>query len=122
MPEIIRRESGVFDRIDGARDTNAKRHYPRMIRSFRCRETRGLFDGRLSRRFPRDVQMVAARKLEVLDAATDIGQLRIPPGNRLEKLAGNRAGEYSIRVNRQWRICFRWVGSDAFDVELTDYH
>jgi proteic killer suppression protein len=66
--------------------------------------------------------MHAALKLEVLDAATDIAQLRVPPGNRLEKLTGNRAGQYSIRVNRQWRICFWWVGSDAFDVELTDYH
>lgn len=93
-----------------------------MIRSFRCQETRGIFEGRFSPRFARGVQLVAARKLELIEAATDLGQLRIPPGNRLEKLGGDRAGQYSLRVNRQWRICFRWRNGDAFDVELTDYH
>lgn len=93
-----------------------------MIRSFRCRETRNLFDGRFSKRFPRHTQLLAARKLELLDAATDIVQLRLPPGNQLEKLLGDRASQYSIRVNRQWRICFRWRAGDAFDVEIVDYH
>jgi toxin HigB-1 len=68
------------------------------------------------------MQLVAARKLEMVDAATALGQLRVPPGNRLEALSGERIGQFSIRVNRQWRICFRWTGGDALDVELTDYH
>ena len=71
---------------------------------------------------PRDLQRTAARKLEMLDAATSLRSLAIPPGNRLEKLRGDRAETYSIRINRQWRICFRWTGSDAWDVEITDYH
>ncbi len=93
-----------------------------MIRSFRCPETRGIFEGRFSRQFPPAIQLLAARKLEMLDAATVLGQLQVPPGNRLEKLSGSRTGQYSIRVNRQWRICFRWRNGDAYDLELTDYH
>ena len=66
--------------------------------------------------------MAALRKLRMLDAATSIDDLRVPPGNRLERLRGDRAGQYSIRVNRQWRICFRWDTGDAHDVEIVDYH
>ena len=71
---------------------------------------------------PSDVQRRALRKLAILDAAETLGDLRIPPGNRLERLKGERAGQYSIRINQQWRICFRWKRGDAYEVEITDYH
>jgi proteic killer suppression protein len=93
-----------------------------MIKSFRCRETERLFNGRFSRKLPQDIQRGAARKLEMLAAATILDSLRIPPANRLEALKGDRAGQHSIRINDQWRICFRWHEGDAYDVEITDYH
>lgn len=93
-----------------------------MIKSFRCRDTERLFNGRFSRKLPQNIQRVAARKLEMLAAATIVDSLRIPPANRLEALKGDRAGQHSIRINDQWRICFRWHKGDAFDVEITDYH
>jgi toxin HigB-1 len=93
-----------------------------MIKSFRCRETERLFNGRFSRKLPQDIQRVAARKLEMLAAATILDSLRIPPANRLEALKGSRAGQHSIRIIDQWRICFRWHEGDAYDVEITDYH
>ena len=93
-----------------------------MIRSFRCRETEQIWHGQSSRRFPRDVQDRALRKLRQLDAAATIEDLRNPPGNRLEGLKGNRVGQMSIRINDQWRICFRWAAGDAQDVEIVDYH
>lgn len=92
-----------------------------MIKSFRCRETERIYRGRFSRKLPRDIQKLAARKLEMIAAAGQLKSLRIPPSNRLEKLKGNRAGQHSIRINDQWRICFRWKGGDAFDVEIVDY-
>ncbi|HEU5298760.1 MAG TPA: type II toxin-antitoxin system RelE/ParE family toxin, partial [bacterium] len=69
-----------------------------------------------------DVQRTARRKLAMIDAAETLQDLRVPPGNRLEKLTGDREGQYSIRINDQWRICFRWEGNNAYDVEITDYH
>jgi len=93
-----------------------------MIRSFRDQETERVFRREPRTKFGRAVARAALRKLLILDAAEKLADLRIPPGNRLEKLAGNRAGQYSIRVNDQWRVCFRWHGSDAFDVEIVDYH
>jgi proteic killer suppression protein len=93
-----------------------------MIKSFRCRETERLFNGRFSRKLPQDIQRVAARKLEMLAAATILDSLRIPPANRLEALKGDRAGQHGIRINDQWCICFRWQEGDAYDVEITDYH
>jgi toxin HigB-1 len=93
-----------------------------MIRSFRCDETKGIFDLRRSRRLPGSIQQVALRKLRMLNRAMSLDDLRIPPANRLEKLAGNRAGQWSIRVNDQWRICFRWKDQDVFEVEIVDYH
>ena len=93
-----------------------------MIISFRDQDSERLFHGERSRRLPPDIQRVAQRKLAVLDAAEMLQDLRVPPGNRLERLVGDRRGQYSIRVNDQWRVCFRWVGADAFDVEITDYH
>jgi proteic killer suppression protein len=93
-----------------------------VIKSFKCKQAERIFNGRYSRKFPRDIQRVAARKLEMLAAASEIGSLRIPPSNRLEKLKGNRADQHSIRINDQWRICFVWKRGDAFDVEIVDYH
>ena len=93
-----------------------------MIRSFRDAETEKVFRRDPSRRLPPDLQRRAHRKLLVLDAADVLEELRIPPGNRLERLSGDRLGQYSIRINDQWRICFRWNRGDAFDVEITDYH
>jgi toxin HigB-1 len=93
-----------------------------VIKSFKCRETERIFGGRFSRRLPRDIQRLAARKLEVLAAAGTLDTLRVPPSNRLEKLKGNRSGQHSIRINDQWRICFVWKNSDALEVEIVDYH
>lgn len=93
-----------------------------MIISFRCEETRRLWRGERSRRLPPDIQAVALRKLRLLSAAKRLDDLRLPPGNRLEALLGDRVGEYSIRINDQWRICFRWAEGGPSDVEITDYH
>ena len=93
-----------------------------MIKSFRDRETERLFARHPTRRFGVDVQQVALRKLRMLDAAESRDDLRVPPWNRLERLRGDRQGQHSIRINDQWRICFRWRGGDAHDVEIVDYH
>ena len=93
-----------------------------MIRSFRCKETEALFGRRFSRRLPGDVQRIARRKLEILDAAERLEDLRIPPANRLGKLHGKREGRHSIRINDQWRLCFVWREGNAYDVEIVDYH
>lgn len=93
-----------------------------MIKSFRHRETEQLFHREPSRRLPPDIERTALRKLWMLNAATDLRDLRIPPSNRLEALRGNRKGHYSIRINKQWRICFQWHGGNAYNVEITDYH
>ena len=92
-----------------------------MIQSFRCKDTEALFDGRHPRRF-RAIEVVATRKLAMLDAARCLEFLRSPPGNRLEALKGNRAGQYSIRVNDQWRLCFVWGEQGPTEVEIVDYH
>lgn len=93
-----------------------------MIKSFRDRDAEHVFHRRRVRGLGTDVQKAGLRKLRMLDAATSINDLRVPPGNRLERLGGGRAGQYSIRINRQWRICFRWHAGDAYDVEIVDYH
>jgi proteic killer suppression protein len=93
-----------------------------MIRSFRDRDTEAVFRGEPCGRFARPVQRAAQRKLRMLDAAESLDDLRVPPGNRLEKLLGRRRGQYSIRVNDQWRVCFRWAQGDAHEVEIADYH
>jgi proteic killer suppression protein len=85
-------------------------------------ETEKLFHGQFSRKLPHEIQRIAARKLEMITAATTLDALRVPPANRLEALRGERAGQHSIRINRQWRICFVWRNGDAFDVEIVDYH
>jgi proteic killer suppression protein len=92
-----------------------------MIRSFRSAETRKLFADEPSKRF-RAIQRLARRKLEMLHAAESLDDLRNPPGNRLEKLKGGRSGQFSIRINDQFRICFRWIDNAAEDVEIVDYH
>jgi proteic killer suppression protein len=93
-----------------------------VIRSFRDKETERIWRRQRVRRLNDGTQTIALRKLLILDAAEVLGDLRIPPGNRLEKLKGDRAGSYSIRVNQQWRICFTWTDTGAEDVELIDYH
>lgn len=93
-----------------------------MIKTFKCKETERVFNGQFSRRLPQDVQRAAARKLEMIAAATVLETLRLPPANRLEYLSGDRAGQCSIRINDQWRVCFVWCDGDAFDVEIVDYH
>jgi len=93
-----------------------------VIWSFRDSDTERLFKRERIRKLPADLQRIALRKLLVLDAATSLLDLRVPPANRLEKLSGDRQGQHSIRINDQWRICFRWVGADAQDVEIVDYH
>ncbi|MGH9565672.1 MAG: type II toxin-antitoxin system RelE/ParE family toxin [Candidatus Angelobacter sp.] len=93
-----------------------------MISSFADRATERLFARERVRRFPGDLQRTMLRKLVALDAAERLDDLRVPPGNRLEKLQGDRAGQHSIRVNEQWRICFRWREGNAFEVEIVDYH
>ena len=93
-----------------------------MIQTFRDKETERLFHRESVKRFPPPVQRAALRKLLLLDAAESLNDLRVPPGNRLEKLHGDREGQHSIRINDQWRVCFRWEASDAIEVEITDYH
>jgi proteic killer suppression protein len=93
-----------------------------MIRSFKNGETEKVFRRRRSRRIPPDIQQTALRKLRMLNNAISLDDLRIPPANRLEKLSGDRAGQYSIRINDQWRVCFEWQSGDAYQVEITDYH
>ena len=93
-----------------------------MIRSYADRATEELANGHAPRRIPADLLARARRKLRQINSAATIEDLRNPPGNRLEALSADRAGQHSIRVNDQWRICFRWLGGDAFDVEIVDYH
>ena len=93
-----------------------------MIKGFASRETERVWRGERSRRFPPDIQKVARRKLRYLDAAGRLNDLRVPPANRLEALTGNRVRQHSIRINRQWRVCFRWEDDHAHDVEIVAYH
>lgn len=92
-----------------------------MIKSFKCADTEALAGGDRVKRFV-NIEEVARRKLRQLQVAGALGDLRIPPGNRLEPLKGKRAGQYSIRINDQWRLCFRWTDAGATDVEIVDYH
>ena len=93
-----------------------------MIKSFRDNETGKLFRGQFSGRIPQGIHRQALRKLLMLHAAVTLQDLRVPPGNRLEKLSGDRGGQYSIRINERYRICFLWQEGDAYEVEIVDYH
>ena len=93
-----------------------------MIQSFRCRETEKILQRSYTKRLPVNLHEAAYRKLLMLDAAEKLDDLRVPPGNRLKKLEGNRSTQYSIRINNRWRICFRWQSGNAYDVEIIDYH
>ena len=93
-----------------------------MFRSFKCKETEKNFSRDFSKKFPNDIHRVALRKLRMLNRAQNLEDLRVPPGNRLEALAGNRKGHHSIRINDRWRICFKWRDDDAYQVEVVDYH
>jgi len=93
-----------------------------MIKSFASKETEKLFNREVPKKIPKSIQQIARRKLEILDATEVLQDLRIPPSNHLEKLSGDRKGQYSIRINKQFRICFDWRDGDAYNVEIVDYH
>ena len=101
---------------------NAMRYYTPMIQSFKCKETEKIWKQNFSKKFPISIQKIALRKLFMIQRAKELNDLRIPPANRLEKLKGDRKEQYSIRINDQFRICFIWNNSDAFDVQIIDYH
>jgi toxin HigB-1 len=103
-------------------NTTGWRYYIAVITSFACKETEKFFHGRFSTKLPQDVQRIAQRKLRQLHGAAALDFLRVPPGNKLEQLSGDRSGQWSIRINDQWRICFRWNDGNAQQVEITDYH
>lgn len=105
--------------LDARRDTP---YTCRMIKSFKDNETEKVYRRLYSRQLPREIQPIALRKLRMLNNAHQLLDLRSPPGNRLEKLKGNREGQHSIRINDQWRICFDWRDGDVFEVEIVDYH
>ncbi|GJM00253.1 MAG: plasmid maintenance system killer [Methyloligella sp.] len=93
-----------------------------MIETFKCKSTKKIFQGKAVKKFPQDIQQRAKRKLTAVDSVSDLEELYSPPGNRLEALSGDRDGQHSIRINEQWRICFTWLESGVYDVEITDYH
>ncbi len=93
-----------------------------MIKTFKDEPAQKIYQRLSSRKLPPDIQQVALRKLRMINNATSLTDLRVPPANRLEKLSGDRAGQWSIRVNNQWRICFEWRDGDAYEVEIVDYH
>lgn len=93
-----------------------------MIRSFKDKETQKIFERQRSAKLPSDIQQVALRKLRMINRAQTLQDLKVPPANRLEPLKGKRIGQYSIRINDQWRICFEWQNGEVFNVEIVDYH
>ncbi|MBN1227367.1 MAG: type II toxin-antitoxin system RelE/ParE family toxin [Deltaproteobacteria bacterium] len=93
-----------------------------MIKSFQDKETEKILNRYLSRKLPQNIQNIARKKLIILDSVTELDDLRVPPGNKLEALKGDRKGQHSIRINDQWRICFKWKDGDSYNVEITDYH
>ena len=114
----------VVARIPILDTINGERYHLLMIRSFASKETERLFQRKFSQKLPHDIQRRARVKLEILDAAESLEDLRIPPSNRLEKLSGDRKDQHSIRINNQWRLCFVWHEGNAYnvEVEITDYH
>lgn len=97
-------------------------YYFYMIKSFSSKETQKIWEGQFSKKLPPDIQRIARRKLRMLNNSRIINDLTVPPANNLEQLKGNRKGQYSIRINDQWRICFTWKNEDCHDVEIVDYH
>lgn len=93
-----------------------------MIKSFKCKETEKIFHGKFSKKIPAEIQRRALIKLHMIDVAEDVTDLRIPPANFLEQLQGDRIGQHSIRINQQYRICFKWIENNAHDLEIVDYH
>lgn len=93
-----------------------------MILNFKCNDTQKIWNGYFVKGFPKEVQLVGRRKLRMIAAASNINILRVPPANRLKKLKGNKEDFYSIRINDQWRICFKWNNGNAYEVEIIDYH
>ena len=93
-----------------------------MIKSFKSKETARIFTRLRSTRLPPDIQQVSYRKLRMLNNAVTLDDLRLSPANRLEKLSGDQSGQYSVRINDQWRLCFEWIDGDAYNVEIVDYH
>jgi len=93
-----------------------------VIKTFKDAETEKIYQRERSRKLPTDIQQTALRKLRMINNSININDLRVPPANRLEKLSGDREGQYSIRINDQWRICFEWKSGDVFNVEIADYH
>jgi len=118
-----RRSSADPTRFRRTLDTrNESRYYPEVIRSFKDKRAEAIFRGEFVKGVDGKIQQRAREKLKYLDAAATLGDLRVPPGNQLEALKGDRKGQYSIRVNQQWRLCFRWNEGDALEVEIVDYH
>jgi toxin HigB-1 len=101
---------------------NAARYASAVIKSFHDSDTRRVFERERVRRWSEQLQRSALRKLLILDAAADLRDLAVPPGNRLERLSGERSGQHSIRINDQWRLCFVWKDGDAYEAEIVDYH
>ncbi len=93
-----------------------------MIKTFKCKETEKIWNEQKSKKFPSDIQTRSLRKLRLLNSSENLQDLKIPPSNHLESLSGDRIGQYSIRINQKWRICFVWSEMNAFDVEIVDYH
>ena len=93
-----------------------------MIKSFKCKETEKIYYRQYSKKLPADIQRIAMKKLWMIDASPDLNSLRTPPSNHLKLLKGRRKDQYSIRINQQWRICFKWETGNAFDIEIVDYH
>jgi proteic killer suppression protein len=103
-------------------NSNVLYYYSIVIDSFKDKETEKIWNGEYSKRFPVEIQRIARRKLVHIHSAINLNDLRVPPGNRLHPLENTRKGQYSIRINERWRICFRWAGRNAHDVEVVDYH
>jgi toxin HigB-1 len=120
--EVRHPRTGIDDDGRSLDGSYAPRYCEQVIRGFADRETERVWCEEGSRRLPLSIQQRALNKLALLHRARRLEDLRVPPGNRLEALRGGRAGQHSIRVNDQWRICFRWAAGDAFDVEICDYH
>ena len=102
--------------------TNAFRYYRYMIMSFKSKETEKIWNGEFSKKLPSNIQKIARRKLRMINNSNSINDLKIPPSNNLELLKGKRKGQYSIRINDQWRICFKWENNHSYNVEIVDYH